>query len=217
MIFQIQKLSNKFVTKWIDFTNVVWKHGSPKYANCPNNTRSIFPLIFKISKKYCKMTVSNCNKHNWLLEVTNINRNPILRTYTMFKTEFGSEKYIEDISDCRYRIAMTKLRSSSHTLEVERGRYTKPKTNICERLCPVCNVIEDEIYFLANCKLYDAERTHFLGNVTAKVQNLHELNDADKFILLMSSKDKQILVWTGKSIYKCFNIRSRCYLNYCGV
>ena len=142
---------------------------------------------------------------------------PILRTYTMFKTEFGSEKYIEAISDCRYRIAMTKLRSSSHTLEVERGRYTKPKTNICERLCPVCNVIEYEIHFLANCKLYDAERTHFFGKVTAKIQNLHELNDADKFILLMSSKDKQILVWTGKFIYECFNIRSRFYFNYCGV
>ena len=121
----------------------------------------------------------------------------------MFKTEFGSEKYIEAISDCSYSIAMTKLRSSSHTLEVERGRYTKPKTNICERLCPVCNVIEDKIHFLANCKLYDAERTHFFGKVTAKIQNLHELNDADKFILLMSTKDKQILVWTGKFIYKC--------------
>ena len=147
-------------------------------------------------KKYCKMTVSNCYKHSWLLEVTNINRNTILRTYTMFKTE---------------------LRSSSHTLEVERGRYTKPKNNICERLCPVCNVIEDEIHFLANCKLYDAERTHFFGKVTAKIQNLHELNDADKFILLVSSKDKPILVWTGKLIDKCFNIRSRFYLNYCGV
>ena len=76
-------------------------------------------------KKYCKMTVSNCYKHSWLLKVRNINRNPIVRTYTMFKAEFGSAKYLEAISDCRYRIAMTKLRSSSHTLEVERGRYTK--------------------------------------------------------------------------------------------
>ena len=70
------------------------------------------------------MTASNCYKHSWLLEVMNINRNLILRTYAMSKTEFGSEKYLEAISDCRYRIAMTKLRSSSHTLEVERGRYT---------------------------------------------------------------------------------------------
>ena len=94
----------------------------------------------------------------------------------------------------RYRITMAKLRSSSHTLEVERGIYSKPKTNICERLFPGRNVIEDEI------QLYDTEGTHFLGKVTAKLQNLHELNDAHTFILLMSSKDKQIVVWTGKFI-----------------
>ena len=118
---------------------------------------------------------------------------------------------------CRYHIAMTKLRSSSYTLEVECRTYTKPKTNICKRQCPVCNVIEDEIHFLANCKLYDTEMTYFFGKITAKIQNLPELNDADKFILLMSSKDKQIVVWTGKFIYECFNIRSRFYLNYGGV
>ena len=118
------------------------------------------------------------------------NRNPILRTYTMFKTEFGSEKYTEAISDCRYRIAMTKLRSSSHTLEVERGRYTNPKTNICERLCPVCNVIEDEIHFLANCKLYDAERTHFFGKVTAKIQNLHLTTQINSFYWCQARTNK---------------------------
>ena len=175
------------------------------------------PSNIKNLKKYCKMAVSNCYKHSCLLGVTNINRNPILRIYTMFKTAFGYEKFLEAISDCRYCIAMTKLRSSSHTVEVERGRYAKPKTNICERLCPVCNVIKDEIHFLANCTLYDTERTPFFGKVTAKIQNIHELNTADKLILLMSSKDKQIVVWTGKSIYNCFNIRFRFYLNYCGV
>ena len=119
-------------------------------------------------KTYCKMTASNFYKHSWLLEVTNVNRYPILRTYKMFKTEFGSEKYLEAISECHYRIAMTKLRSSSHTLDVERDRYTKPKTNICEWLCPACKIIDDEIHFLVNCKLYDTDRTHFFGKVTAK-------------------------------------------------
>ena len=101
-------------------------------------------------KKYCKITISNCYKHRWLFEVTNLSRNPILRTYAMFKTEFCFEKYLEAITDCRYRTAMTKLRSSSHTLKIERGRYTKPKTDISERLCPLCNAVEDEIHFLVN-------------------------------------------------------------------
>ena len=63
---------------------------------------------------------------------------------------------------------MTKLRSSSHTLDVERGRYTKPRTNICEWLCPAYYVIDDETIFFANCKLYDTEGTHFFGKMTAK-------------------------------------------------
>ena len=36
-----------------------------KACELANNTRSMFPLIFKIEKKYCKMTVSNCYKHSW--------------------------------------------------------------------------------------------------------------------------------------------------------
>ena len=166
-------------------------------------------------KKYCKITISNCYKHRWLFEVTNLSQNPILRTYSMFKTEFHFEKYLEAITDCRYRTAMTKLRSSSHTLEIERGRYTKPKTDISERLCPLCNSVEDEIHFLVNCKLYEAERLHFFSKLMTKIRNFSELDDVEKFILFMSSEDNQIVTWTGKFIDKSFNIQSRFYLN-CG-
>ena len=130
-------------------------------------------------KKYCKITISNCYKHRWLFEVTNLSRNPILRTYSMFKTEFRFEKYLEAITDCRYRTAMTKLRSSSHTLEIERGRYTKPKTDISERLCPLCNAVEDEKHFLVNCKLYEAERLRFFSKLMTKIRNFSELDDVE--------------------------------------
>ena len=115
----------------------------------------------------------------------------------------------------RYRTAMTKLRSSSHTLEIERGRYTKHKTDICERLCPLWNAMEDKIHFLVNCKIYEAERLRFFSKLVTKIRNFSELDDVEKFILLMSSEDNQIVTWTGKFIYKSFNIRSRFYLN-CG-
>ena len=72
-------------------------------------------------KQYCKITISNCYKHRWLSEVTNLNRNPILRTYSMFKTEFRFQKCLEAMTDCRYRTAMTKLHSSSHTLKLNAG------------------------------------------------------------------------------------------------
>ena len=116
--------------------------------------------------EYCKLTVSNHFKQNWSMEVTNTHRHPILRTYLTFKKDFGLEKYLDVISNSHYRIAMTKLRASSHTLEIERGRYTKPKTDVCERLCPTCNVIEDEVHCLVKCKLYESERKRLFDRIS---------------------------------------------------
>ena len=72
----------------------------------------------------------------------------------MIKQDFGIEKYLEAISDSRYRRATSKLRASSYTLEIERGRYTKPKTDISKRLCPVCYTIEDEVHFFLSIVNY---------------------------------------------------------------
>ena len=162
--------------------------------------------------KYCKLTISNHYKENWSMEVTNIQRNPILRTYLMFKKDFGREKYLDVISNIHYRTAMSKLRTSSHTLEIERGRYTKPKTDVSKRLCPVCNEIEDEVHFLVKCKLYDSQRNIFFGKISNNERVFDTFNDIEKFSFLMSSSDPQILVWTGKFIHKSLNARSNHYL-----
>ena len=70
----------------------------------------------------------------------NIDKDPILWNYKTFKSQFGVEPYLRLISDFRYRNALTKLRTSSHTLEIERGRYATHKTLACDRLCRTCNV-----------------------------------------------------------------------------
>ena len=89
-------------------------------------------------------------------------------------------KYLEAISDSRYRIATSKLRATSHTLEIERGWYTKPKNDISKRLCPVCYTIEDEVHFLINCKLYEPERQRIFLMISDKKQNFQSLNDVEK-------------------------------------
>ena len=60
------------------------------------------------------------------------------------------EKYLDMVTDKRYRTAITRLRTSSHTLEIERGRYTIPRTPAADRLCCVCKVVEDEEHFLVS-------------------------------------------------------------------
>ena len=138
---QMQKMWNKCITNWTDYANVRWNIGHQ-------------------STGYCKITVSNCYKHSWLLDVTKLNRNPIYRTScVMFKTEYRFEKYLVAIVDCRYRTAMTKLR----------GRFTKPKIDIRECLSPLCSAVKDEIHFPVNCKLHEAERSRFFGKLTTKI------------------------------------------------
>jgi hypothetical protein len=46
---------------------------------------------------------------------------------------------------------LTKLRLSSHSLLIEKGRYFRPKIKRENRLCSQCNQIEDEQHFLIHC------------------------------------------------------------------
>ena len=51
----------------------------------------------------------------------------------------------------KFRIAFSKLRGSSHDLEIERGRCVRPKLKLDERRCMSCHAIEDEEYFVSGC------------------------------------------------------------------
>ena len=63
------------------------------------------------------------------------------------KDVYNSEKYLQ-INNFRIRKAITKLRTSSHTLAIEAGRWTNIERG--NRLCKQCTLhrIEDEIHFL---------------------------------------------------------------------
>ena len=105
-------------------------------------------------KRYCIFI------QNWELDVQNVEKNPILRTYAKIKTTFGIEKYIDSVRNFRYRNAITKIRTSSHSLEIEKGRHRKNGGTIpaCQRLCQNCNVVEDEIHFVMDCTINLSER-----------------------------------------------------------
>ena len=83
----------------------------------------------------CSLLVTNKFISNWCSSVRDLENNPILKTYSNFKVNFGLEPYLYLVRDRRYRKAITQIRTSSHALEIERGRYTKPKTPVNERLC----------------------------------------------------------------------------------
>ena len=97
-------------------------------------------------------------KQNWQSELRNTSGK--LRSYKEIKDSFKLESYLE--LPPHLRIPITRLRTSSHTLRIETGRYHLPSpTPADERFCWFCSqnsisVVEDELHFLFDCQLYSS-------------------------------------------------------------
>ena len=104
-------------------------------------------------------------------------------------------------------MAISRLRASSHVLEIERGRYTRPKTPITKRLCPFCNVVEDEQHFILICKIYDQERNRIFSKISTKYENICEIESRSAFKFLLTTDDSLVLNALGKFTYRAFQKR----------
>ena len=82
-----------------------------------------------------------------------------MRTYALFKSSFAIENYVLNQRKAKRR-QFTKLRISSHHLDVETGRYTRPITPRHLRICKNCNLEEigDEFHFLLKCPKSQQQR-----------------------------------------------------------
>ena len=89
---------------------------------------------------------------------------------------------------------------------METGRYSKPKTQVNERLCKFCNAssVEDETHFLINCELYSDihVRLPLFQKADEHNENFNTLTAEDKLIFIMQNKDLQLLL--GSTLSKMF-------------
>jgi hypothetical protein len=90
-----------------------------------------------------------------------------LDNYRNIKHIFGKEDYLDCITNHDHRSLIFRLRASSHSLEIEKGRYNKIPRE--QRFCILCNHehintkhIEDEDHFLTSCTLYSDLRAQLL-------------------------------------------------------
>ena len=132
----------------------------------------------------------------------------LLRSYRLYKTEFNTEYYLDCINLPKYRIPVSKIRASSHDLEIERGRYTRPRLDPNQRLCSTCLEAEDEEHFVTSCRVNINERQTLFTKISSKEPIFMHLDNREKFIFLMFSKDRQILTWFGKFLHKSFITRN---------
>ena len=152
-------------------------------------------------KSECKMTVGNRFINMWTEQVLNIHSNPILRTHCDIKCNFGMETYLDAIKNYKYRVAMSQLRTSSHTLAIEYGRYTRPKTKIEDRKCSSCHILEDEKHFLIECNINQAKRENLFSKLTHIAPNFIHMTDKECMLLCIHD---HMYVFYVCSFYVCW-------------
>ena len=162
----------------------------------------ILPMLPNI-----KMCLENSYKQTWTCEVNDQTNNPILRTYRLFKSDHNFESYLL----CRnYRIRkyLTKFRVSSHDLQIEKGRHSKPKIPLSLRLCRHCDsqCIDNEYHFLTECPFHHCERLALESVVRTNFPNFSEWNE-NIFVQILKCEEYAVQIALGKYIYTAFSNR----------
>ena len=116
-----------------------------------------------------------------------------LRTYRLYKSDLIPEPYVKINMDRTHRRILAKFRSGSLPLNIETGRYAKPKVPLLERTCKLCqnNCVEDEIHLLMVCEFYSDLRRSLFEKAQTCNTAFHTLSMDDKFIFIMNYVNMQ--------------------------
>ena len=133
--------------KWMSKWNI-------HFNMCPTNNKEIKILVME--KFY---------KRNWGSEIG--------RKKLYYINEFNptcdqlEKKYIGANISWRAKILIAQLRTNSHQLRCETGRWKRPKEAWEERICRFCNSgkVETEQHFILECEAYKDSRDKFADTI----------------------------------------------------
>ena len=76
-----------------------------------------------------------------------------------------------------YRKIITRWRLSNHKLKIETGKYSRPVVQRVNRVCSICNILEDEDHVVFVCPAYQTVRTKFhrLLSTNSDIQSILNL------------------------------------------
>ena len=61
---------------------------------------------------------------------------------------------------------ISKFRLSDHRLEIESGRYHRPRKKLEDRKCQTCDVLEDEKHCLLSCRINEKAKVTAFNTTT---------------------------------------------------
>jgi len=88
--------------------------------------------------------------HNWDLRLGASTR---ANSYKLF-LHFNFQQYLNLVNTEKYKYTLSRLRMSSHRLEIEASRWYRPKEiELNQRKCKHCDTLQDEFHFLFECQI----------------------------------------------------------------
>ena len=87
---------------------------------------------------------------------------------------------------------------------IEKGRHYPVPMNVSDRVCPMCNDIEDEKHFLISCSIYTNERCSLFHTISINTDNIEP---SVLFCQLMTLENQNHLEKLGEFIYHAFKKR----------
>ena len=192
----------------------LFKRGQGKYIT--RNIRSKFDLFWIDSIN----STTSCNQNQ-----TDLADHNKLRTYRTFKSSFTREPFIDLIRNRNQKSFLTRLRTGSHFLNVERGRWTRPPTPVEERTCTYCTPasstpgspcppsyptnIDDEYHFLMHCSLSQDARDIAFQDISLILPWFNTLSEKQKFGTLLCPTTAKIAKIVNKLIKQMFETRAK--------
>ncbi len=155
-----------------------------------------------LGKEQMNQKLKKCSyedfRTSWLSEINNSDKQPKLRTYKKFETEFKMESYL-NLQNVKLRTAIARFRLSAHNLRIETGRHTKPYTPVEKRLCLKCNSnnIQDEEHHLMLCEAFSEVRMPLLSVAAQHITSFNDMSQQDKFISIMNSQSNELIAALG--------------------
>ena len=117
------------------------------------------------------------------------------RLYRSIKYTFKYEQYL-NINNRSLRIALTRIRLSSHLFMIERGRWGKNRLHVNDRKCSLCGVLENEFHSIMVCPRFNNEREGCLAKLSIVEPNNYE------FVNLFRNKDEEVILNLAILCYK---------------
>ena len=200
--------------QWIHFVNQIWNSLNIEKCFSESTVLNINDLTKKLTTKLQERFVKFWPRSIW--SSNSVNNNPNgnkLRIYCHFKRSFVIESYLTFAKNPSHRKAICQLKTSSHSLMCEVGRFTKIPYD--QQTCLFCSSkeVESELHFTFECQFCNNLRA---GSIIKKVilPNQH-LPPLRRFFSSLSTYHISVLRQLAKYVYNSFEKRQKSDMYSC--